>query len=155
MEAQRRQRDDVQVVFKLRDFGTAFEALRNAAAPHVGLNRTDLRALDLIVRTRGLTAGELSRRLEVTTGAITAVLDRLEKSGHAMRRDDEHDRRRVVIWPTEKAEREGNAIFARLRLDMLEILRTYSDHDVEVIVDFMAASAAAMFDQAADLRGQR
>ena len=62
----------------LRELAANLDALNNAASPHAGLNRTDLRALDIIAMQESLTAGQLAARLKLTTGAITGVLDRLE-----------------------------------------------------------------------------
>src|SRR5262249_40439618 len=79
----------------LRELAASLDALTNAASPHAGLNRTDMRALDIINMQQGLTAGQLAGRLKLTTGAITGVLDRLERGGHARRTHDKEDRRRV------------------------------------------------------------
>jgi DNA-binding MarR family transcriptional regulator len=145
-------RDDLRVVFILRDFGASFEALLNAVAPVTGLNRTDLRALDLIVAGNGLTAGELSHRLNVTTGAITALLDRLERSGHAARRVQDGDRRRVSIWPTAKAVRDRDSTIAALADAVLGIVDRYTEDEGRVIERFLGEMAAAMFQRTAELR---
>jgi DNA-binding MarR family transcriptional regulator len=142
----------LELSYKLRDLGTSLEALRNAAAPHLGLNRTDLRALDLIVRAEGLTAGQLAERLGVTTGAITAVLDRLEHSGHALRRADAEDRRRVMVWPTERARREGDTLFVGLRAELFKILSSYSEHELTVLEEFLEQASRTMAERAAELR---
>ena len=70
--------------------GQAFRAYQlsndnfdQAIADHLGMNRTDMRCIDLIDQAGGMTAGELARAAGLTTGAVTAVVDRLERAGMA------------------------------------------------------------------------
>src|SRR5919108_5042804 len=113
----------------LRELAANLDALNNAASPHAGLNRTDLRALDIISRQESLTAGQLAARLKLTTGAITGVLDRLERAGHARRTHDLEDRRRVVVQPTPEAKRFGSVVFRQLGEELDHLLGRYSEHD--------------------------
>ena len=71
-----------------------------AIADRLGMNRTDMRCIDLIDQAGGMTAGELAKAAGLTTGAVTAVVDRLEKAGMAKRVADPADRRRVRIEVT-------------------------------------------------------
>ena len=121
----------------LRELAASLDALTNAASPHAGLNRTDIRALDIINMQQGLTAGQLASRLKLTTGAITGVLDRLERSGHARRTHDHEDRRRVVVQPTPEAKRYGSLVFRQLNDDLDELLTRYGERDRDLIDEFL------------------
>jgi DNA-binding MarR family transcriptional regulator len=123
----------------LRGLAASLDALTNAASPHAGLNRTDMRALDIINMQQGLTAGQLAARLRLTTGAITGVLDRLERAGHARRTHDLEDRRRVVVQPTPEARRFGSVVFRQLGRDLDELMATYSEDEREVIERFLVS----------------
>jgi len=68
-----------------------------AVAEAIGLNRTDMRCLDVIQREGPVPAGRLADETGLTTGAITTVLDRLERAGFARRTRDPADRRRVLV----------------------------------------------------------
>src|SRR5690606_6880522 len=69
-----------------------------AVAESVGLSLTDLRYLHLV--TEGpVTAGDLARRTGLTTGAVTRVIDRLQRAGFVRRAADPSDRRRVIVEP--------------------------------------------------------
>src|SRR5690606_20718966 len=69
-----------------------------ALASRSGINVTDVSCLSMLDKDGPMTAGQLAQRIGVTRGgAITAVLDRLERGGFLRRRRDPHDRRRVVI----------------------------------------------------------
>jgi len=121
----------------LRELAASLDALTNAASPHAGLNRTDIRALDIINMQEGLTAGQLAARLKLTTGAITGVLDRLERAGHARRTHDQDDRRRVMVEPTAEARRYGSVVFGELGRDLDTLLARYSRRERELIDNFL------------------
>src|SRR5271154_1800305 len=70
-----------------------------SVADRLGLNVTDHKCLDFLLLHGASTAGELAQRSALTTGAITAVLDRLEKAGYVLREADPTDRRRVIVHP--------------------------------------------------------
>ncbi len=68
-----------------------------AIANLAGVSVTDLKCLDYVDRVGDVTAGDLARLTGLTTGAITAAIDRLEKAGLARRERSETDRRKVFI----------------------------------------------------------
>ena len=74
--------------------------------PHEDMNaamRGELAVLRLLSEEeRALTAGEISRLLQMTTSRIAAVLGALEKKGLIVRSVDERDKRRVLVTPTER-----------------------------------------------------
>ena len=135
----------------VRALTTDFEALSNAASRHTGLNRTDMRALELIARREGLTAGELASSLRLTTGAITGVIDRLERAGHAVREVDAEDRRRVVVQSTEDARLTGQRLFFALQQSIRDSVADYSDADLKVISDFLSRIHNAIKNHAEEL----
>ena len=70
-----------EVARELRGYQSALDAFDEAVAERLGINRTDLRCLDLLSQHKRLTAGALARASGLTTGAVTFVLDRLERRG--------------------------------------------------------------------------
>src|SRR5271163_3640569 len=82
-----------------RKMSTQTVFLHQAIAQSVGLNATDTKCIDLILRSESgsVTAGWLSERTGLTTGAITHILDRLEKRQFIQRVRDSQDRRKVLI----------------------------------------------------------
>jgi DNA-binding MarR family transcriptional regulator len=80
--------------------GNLDRAFDNLAAQRLGVNLTDLHCLSIIQSRGGVTAGELAAEAGLTTGAITGVIDRLERAGYATRERDPDDRRRVTIAVT-------------------------------------------------------
>src|SRR5262249_50475729 len=88
---------------EIRAGQNAVDAMDDAAAAYLGINRTDFRCLDVIDRRGRMTAGELAVESGLTTGAITAVLDRLERGGFVRRSRDDEDRRRIFVELTPEA----------------------------------------------------
>src|SRR5579859_4524571 len=82
-----------------RQMSTQTVFLHQALAQSVGLNATDTKCIDLILRGPDgtVTAGRLSELSGLTTGAITHILDRLERRGFVERVRDTEDRRKVFV----------------------------------------------------------
>lgn len=112
-----------------------------AIAEKVGLSATEHKALDLLSRSGALTAGQLAELTGLTTGAITGLIDRLEKAGFVKREKDPSDRRKVVIQPViEKMEHEIAPLFASMEIRMSQLLSRYSTQELAVINDFITQS---------------
>src|ERR1051326_4665688 len=67
-----------------------------AAAKH-GLGITDMKTISILQQEGSMTAGQIARRLSLTTGAVTNVIDRLERRSLVRREPDAHDRRKVIV----------------------------------------------------------
>jgi DNA-binding MarR family transcriptional regulator len=106
-------------------------------AEALGINRTDARCMDLLDQHGRMTAGELAEASRLTSGAITAVIDRLERAGIARRVPDPSDRRRVLVEPTEKAVAFANELMVEpMRRLYMPMAERYSDDDLRLILDF-------------------
>jgi DNA-binding MarR family transcriptional regulator len=88
------------LITAFRAGGNQDSAFENLAADRLGVNRTDLHCLNAIENAGGLTAGELAVEAGLTSGAVTGVVDRLERAGFARRIPDPDDRRRVKVEVT-------------------------------------------------------
>jgi len=124
--------------------GEAFRAAQNtnqvfdqAVTRRLGINQTDLLAMDLLERRGRITAGQLAQEMGLTTGAVTSVVDRLERKGYAQRIRDEEDRRRVLIELTQKARDEVEEIFGPLAADWRKYMGKRTTAELEMILDFM------------------
>jgi|SRR5579872_1166465 len=111
------------------------QMLDEAAAQYLGINTTDGRALDAIDQAGRITAGDLARELRLSTGAVTAIIDRLEKAGYAKRVADPDDRRRVLVEPTAKVQKLSSQIYGGPE-DALIWAKGFSDADLEVLIRF-------------------
>ena len=124
---------------EFRQFATATVLFHQAIADRLGMHVTDHRCAEILLRTGPITAGELAQRTGLTTGAITGVIDRLEKAGFVRRAKDPGDRRRVVIEPfPERIEREIAPLFESIGRAMADLCAQYSTRELAVIRDFIA-----------------
>ncbi len=119
---------------------SAFDAL---AAAKLGVSLTDLRCLDIVQHRGGLTAGELATASGLTTGAVTAVIDRLERLGLARRVRDEADRRKVNLEVTERHYELADRIWGPLMADWQRTLSSrFSADDLATITEFLETASA-------------
>jgi len=131
-------REEYQAISSiLRVLALTLTGLGTALAARLNLNRNDLRALDILIEQRGMTAGQLASQLKLTTGAITGVIDRLELAGHAVRMHDDEDRRKVVVRATRKAIESRDEALGPMRVDLGQLLNGYSEDELEVIQSFL------------------
>jgi DNA-binding MarR family transcriptional regulator len=132
-------RDDVlsEVAEELRLSGVTNDIADQVVADYLGLNRTDARCLDIIERLDGVSAGRLAREAGLSTGAVTTVLDRLERAGYARRVQDPGDRRRVLVELTPAARRELQELYAPLAEATMRQLEGYTTDEVSLVRDFM------------------
>lgn len=102
-----------------------------------GVSATDLKCLDYIQRGGDVTAGDLARLTGLTTGAITMVIDRLEKAGLARRERSKADRRKVLIrLRKSRATARIMPIYEALGREMAQLATRYSTPELETIQDF-------------------
>jgi DNA-binding MarR family transcriptional regulator len=124
-----------------RDVGTAAIMFHQAVADRLGLNPTDHKCLDLVHRAGGATAGDLADWTELTTGAVTGVIDRLERAGFVRREEHPGDRRKVVVRVIPERLPEVGRLFASLAEAMTALCGCYSEAELRVIVDYLTRSA--------------
>ena len=106
--------DDVGV--ELGELRRTADRLDEAVATQFGLNRTDLRCIGILYRRGRVTAGELAEESGLTPGAITTVLDRMERDGYANRVADPSDRRRVMVTSTTATRELGARVYGEVEL---------------------------------------
>jgi DNA-binding MarR family transcriptional regulator len=108
----------------------------------MGINRTDTRCLDILEQLGRMTAGALAQESGLSTGAITAVIDRLEKAGYAQRVADPADRRRVLVELTDKARALASELMGEPMAAWAgPLLERYSERDLQLMIDFMEQAA--------------
>ncbi|HEY5708701.1 MAG TPA: MarR family transcriptional regulator [Solirubrobacterales bacterium] len=114
MSASPKQQLIEELITAFRASGNQDSAFENLAADRLGVNRTDLHCLNAIENAGGLSAGELATEVGLTTGAVTGVVDRLERVGFARRVPDLADRRRVKVEVTPEFYARAKRIWAPL-----------------------------------------
>jgi DNA-binding MarR family transcriptional regulator len=128
---------------EMRETTTVTILFHQAVADRLGMNITDHKCAGILARSGPITAGELARRTGLTTGAITGVIDRLERAGFARRARDSSDRRKVIIEPDAKRiERKIVPLFDSMGRGAARLYDRYSAQELTLILDFAARSRA-------------
>ena len=128
-----------------RELGARSILFHQAIATVAGVSVTDLKCLDYIDRQRETAAGDLARLTGLTTGAITAAIDRLEKAGLAVRERSESDRRKIFIKPCSSDTTARIAPFYEsLGRETSQLMNRYSTSQLETIRDFCEQCIAIM-----------
>ncbi|MEV6965653.1 MarR family transcriptional regulator [Hamadaea sp. NPDC051192] len=121
---------------QVRAFQRAVDQGDDEIARLLGLNRTDLRCLDLLLQTGPTAPGRLATELGLTTGSVTAMLDRMEKSGYISRTPDPGDRRKVVVQARPEIADQAWQAMLPLIEDSTRSIAGYSEDDLKLLLDF-------------------
>src|SRR4051794_8530965 len=138
MASSRKQQLADDLVAAFRASGNQDSAFDNLAAERLGVNRTDLHCLNAIENSGRLTAGQLAAHTGLTTGAVTGVIDRLERAGYARRIRDPKDRRRVEVEVTPAFYERAGEIWGPLKADWDATLAgRFTAAELERFADFL------------------
>lgn len=118
----------------------------------LGINNTDGRCLDIIERLGRVSAGQLANHAGLTTGAVTAVVDRLESAGYVTRIRDPLDRRKIWVEPTPHLSALVETIFGVYDLVGPLMVRHFTEEQLEGILAFLRMGTRINQDLAAGLR---
>jgi DNA-binding MarR family transcriptional regulator len=130
-----------ELITEFRVSGNQDDAFDHLAAERLGVNETDLHCLNIIQNSGGVTAGDLATEAGLTTGAVTGVIDRLERVGFARRVHDPADRRRVKVEVTPKFHSRADRIWGPVATDWSKTLsREFSADELERITEFLRAT---------------
>src|ERR687897_813151 len=103
-------------------------AFAAAMARRTGLGLSEMAALEHLQHSHGgLTPTELGRRLSLSSGAITALVDRLERGGHVERRPNPGDRRSSVVLPVPEGLEEAGRHLVPVASELLEKTAAFTD----------------------------
>jgi DNA-binding MarR family transcriptional regulator len=121
--------------------------MHEAISRKAGLSGTDHKYLGLLIESGPMTAGELSQRTGLTGGAVTGLIDRLEKKKLAKREFDKEDRRKVFIVANEaNTMKLLTPLFKDLQQKTTKLLASYTDMELEIITKYMQEATAVMND---------
>jgi DNA-binding MarR family transcriptional regulator len=124
-----------RALMAVRDYGVNLTLFRNAMSEWAGLNVTDMECLRLLFQKGIATPSELARFTGLTSGATTAMLDRLEKAGLIERRPNPNDRRGSLVAPAQSSAEKAASWFTSARKAQDELISSYSESELEIIAD--------------------
>ncbi|MET3838590.1 MarR family transcriptional regulator [Bradyrhizobium sp. OAE829] len=139
------------------------EAMRRSSAQGVifgqtvanvaGISGSDLECLDFLNLEGRVTAGRLAEVTGLTTGAITGVIDRLEKAGLVRRERDETDRRKVFIATVPDSIAQIGRFYVPMQQAMHKLWSTYSEAELQLLLRFASESYKSVLEATEALKG--
>jgi DNA-binding MarR family transcriptional regulator len=142
-----------EVASAIARFQSATDLVDEAAAQHMGINRTDLRCVGLLYDHGPMHAGRLGAAAELSPGATTVAIDRLERASYVRRVRAGADRRTVVIELTAEARARLETVYGPVGRAGMERLARYGDAELRLLHEFLVAGYRLQVEQAARIRG--
>ena len=137
-----------ELVRLLRAYAVEAERLGQVFAERNGMHPTDLQALLAVMQAEAagapLTPGRLGEHLGLSSGATTAVVDRLERAEHVRRERDDRDRRRITLHYGAAAAAVGGAFFGPLGARIEHVLASFTPDELAVVRRFLEQTNAVM-----------
>lgn len=128
-----------------RQYSDSSIMMHEAISRKAGLSGTDHKYLGLLIQNGEMTAGELSRLTGLTTGAVTGLIDRLEKKKLVKRQFDKIDRRKVIIVPdAQNTKKLLEPLFAELHEKTMKLVSSLSEDETEIIQKYFRSAIDIM-----------
>lgn len=145
---------DLALRFKaaIRAHQAATDLFDETYCQFLGINRTDGRCLDIVDRFGRISAGQLAIESGLTTGAVTAVIDRLEAAGYLRRIRDRVDRRKVWVETTEAMREIAHRVFGYYMSSGMGIVEQFTPGERDAIMRFLNIGTFLNTELAAALR---
>lgn len=137
-----------------RELATAVIAFHEAGARRLGMTAAERKCAGIIAELGAATPKQLAQATGLSTGAITGIVDRLERAGYARREPNPADRRSVVVRPrnTDRLARESFPIFAALTEAMDGLSARYTDRERELILRHLEETILILREQTAKVQ---
>ena len=128
---------------QLRRIAALDERFMRALAEKLDLNATSLNAMEWLMREGPLTPSDLAKRLDLTAGAVTGVVNRLVATGHASRQATHGDGRSVHIAPASASVDQATRLLMPLIIEMSSRASRYTESELAVVQRFLDDVARA------------
>jgi DNA-binding MarR family transcriptional regulator len=139
----------------LRDFGLEDDRFDAIVARRFDAAPAEFKAMDHILASGGLTPGQLGDRLALTSGAVTALVDRLVRLGWVKRVPHPTDRRSVIVSRASAHVTAGEQIYMRFAKALAAAAGELTPDERAACVRFLEAAAEIAAEQAADVAAEQ
>ena len=151
---QRRQESSDDVIRAGRSLGQASAMINHAVAERLGLHPTSWECLALLLEHGSMTPGRVAELMGLTTGAVTALLDRLEAAGYVRRQRDVQDRRRVIVELLPTVMRDAMPLFGPMLAEMKKLHSRYSQAELRSVAECLSGAADILRQEALRIRSE-
>ena len=131
-----------------RELSTAIVLYHSALSRRIGLSPTEEKVLGLVEKKQSIAVSELAHLAAMPKNTLSDLLDRLQDKGFISRHPSLHDRRQVMIEPTEDGRREIFELFSGLMAALDQVYAEYTVDELLLLSEFQARVAEAQFEQA-------
>ncbi|MFS0598430.1 MarR family transcriptional regulator [Peribacillus frigoritolerans] len=122
---------------RLQRYGMRSVLFQQNMAQKIGVSHTDLKSAEILNETGPITAGELSKITGLSTGSVTALINRLEKSGYVKRERDQLDGRKVMIMPIPERQEQIKSHYQSLSMATKDLCSAYNEQELILINQFV------------------
>jgi DNA-binding MarR family transcriptional regulator len=126
-----------------RKVGAQAVLISDLVATRVGINSTDLECLDLLQLAGSTTAGQMSAKSGLTTGATTAMIDRLERAGFVRRRRDPGDRRVVLVEVLHHCSSHIAPLYQPIQQELAKVHEHFTNRELAIVVRYLTEALEA------------
>jgi DNA-binding MarR family transcriptional regulator len=141
-----------RVGIAVRKMGAQSVLTSRTVADRFGMHITDLEVLDLIFLRGQVSAGELAEATGLTSGSVTALIDRLADAGYVERCDDPSDRRKVLVRIRPENIEPIKATYTSMQRRMFALWSSFEPRDLEAVIEFITRSTELAVDCCKDLQ---
>jgi DNA-binding MarR family transcriptional regulator len=141
-----------RVLTALPNWVNAISQLNRLIAERMGVTASDLDCLHVLNQQGPATATELARRVGLTPGSVSRMIDRLDAAGCIKRINDPQDRRRVLIEPTGDGLARIAAYYDGLTARAHDDLAVFRTEELNTLLQFIERSQGSAIDELARLR---
>ena len=145
--------DPIEVLLALRRYGLENDRFDASVARAHGVSLAEMKAIDHIQAEGELTPRQLGERLSLSSGAVTAVIDRLERGGWVERSPHPSDRRSIVVRMSDQSLEAGARIYLPYSEALARMAAGLPAASRRAISDFLNAAADVAASRAREWRG--
>lgn len=143
---------EAEVIRGAREFSIGTVLFHRTVGQILGINVTDMKCLDLMTLQGSATPSQLAGHTGLSSGATTAMIDRLERAGLIERQPHPEDRRATILVLTNEALRKLPSLFASLSVSMERLVSSYSRQELAVLNDFFTKARLLWQEERAKLQ---
>ncbi|NIA69396.1 MarR family transcriptional regulator [Pelagibius litoralis] len=125
-----------------REVYAAVDLVEDQIAKMLGIHRSDLRCLN-ILENGPQSASEIGRRANLTSGSVTALVDRLERVGLVERHRSSTDRRSVLVNIPDRSYPRVDALYSQVGRAIKESFQSADPAGLQVATEVLRTFAAA------------
>jgi DNA-binding MarR family transcriptional regulator len=146
---------ELEALFAAREYGIGTIFFRNTLAKRLGLTLTESLCLTELGTHGPSTPTELARLTGLTSGAMTTLLDRLEKKHLARRRPNPNDRRGVIVEIDEAPTKDTQGLVSGIQKANQQVAARFSEDELAIVTEFLTRLADSLVEESRKIDERR